>query len=94
MADHFKVIKSVVLTEKSNAASETASKFTFKVAKNANKIQIAKAVESIFDVKVATVNTMNYKGKKVRQRTANAGKKADFKKAVVTLKGDSEINFY
>jgi large subunit ribosomal protein L23 len=94
MADFYKVIKTVVLTEKSNAASENDGKYTFKVAKNANKIQIAQAVESLFDVKVAAVNTMNYTGKSVRQRTKNAGKKADYKKAVVTLKGDSEINFY
>ncbi len=91
---NYKVIKTVVLTEKSSAAMEDQNKYTFKVAKSANKIEIATAVQQIFNVKVQSVNTMNYTGKKKRQRTAMAGKKANWKKAIVTLKSGEIINLY
>ena len=91
---NYKVIKTVVLTEKSSAAMEDQNKYTFKVASSANKIEIANAVQKIFNVKVQSVNTMNYTGKKKRQRTAQAGKKADWKKAIVTLKSGEIINLY
>lgn len=91
---NYKVIKTVVLTEKSSAAMEDQNKYTFKVASSANKIEIATAVQKIFNVKVQSVNTMNYTGKKKRQRTAMAGKKANWKKAIVTLKSGEIINLY
>ena len=91
---HYDIIKTVVLTEKSSDAMESANKYTFKVAPGANKIEIATAIENVFNVKVASVNTMNYTGKKKRKRTAMAGKKADWKKAVVTLKAGEIINLY
>ena len=91
---NYKVIKTVVLTEKSSAALEDQNKYTFKVASSANKIEIATAVQQIFNVKVQSVNTMNYTGKKKRQRTAMAGKKANWKKAIVTLKSGEIINLY
>ncbi|EDM26331.1 ribosomal protein L23 [Lentisphaera araneosa HTCC2155] len=91
---NYKVIKTVVLTEKSSAAMEDQNKYTFKVASSANKIEIANAVQKIFNVKVQSVNTMNYTGKKKRQRTAMAGKKANWKKAIVTLKSGEIINLY
>jgi len=91
---NYKVIKTVVLTEKSSAAMEDQNKYTFKVASSANKIEIATAVQQIFNVKVQSVNTMNYTGKKKRQRTAMAGKKANWKKAIVTLKSGEIINLY
>lgn len=94
MADAYKIIKTVVLSEKSNALTESENKYTFKVAKTANKIEIAKAVETLFDVKVVAVNTANYAGKKKRQRTAYAGKKADWKKAVVTVKAEDSIDIF
>ena len=71
-----------------------AGKYTFKVAKNANKIEIAKAVEELFDVKVAKVNTMNVRGRKRRQGY-NVGYTPSWKKAIVTLTEDSkEIEFF
>ncbi len=91
---NYNVIKTVVLTEKSSQAMEDSNKYTFKVAKGSNKIEIANAVEKIFNVKVSSVNTMNYTGKKKRKRTAMAGKKADWKKAIVTLKAGEIINLY
>lgn len=66
-------------------------KYTFEVARNANKIEIREAIERIFDVKVAKVNTMNREGKRVRTRTGY-GKRKDIKLAVVTLReGEIEI---
>jgi large subunit ribosomal protein L23 len=74
-----------MITEKATALAEK-SKYTFKVNPKANKIEIAKAVMALFDdVKVASVNVMNYGGKKKRMRSAKLGKRPDWKKAVVTL---------
>lgn len=71
------------------------NKYTFEVDKNANKPEIKAAIEAIFDgVKVKKVRTMNYKGKKVRTRFGY-GKRADWKKAIVTLTSDSaEIEYF
>ncbi len=71
-----------------------AGKYTFEVAKNANKIEIAKAVEELFGVKVAKVNTMNCNGKN-RRMGRYEGKTPDWKKAIVTLKdGEKTIEFF
>ncbi len=59
-------------------------KYTFRVAKDANKIEIAKAVEKLFSVEVIKVNTMNCKGR-TRRMGRYEGKKADWKKAIVTI---------
>lgn len=70
------------------------NKYTFEVDKNANKPEIKQAIEAIFDgVKVEKVRTMNYPGKKVRTRFGY-GKKADWKKAIVTLTEDSQAIEY
>jgi large subunit ribosomal protein L23 len=69
-------------------------KYTFKVASDANKIDIAKAVEELFGVKVAKVNTINVSGK-MRRYGRFEGYKASWKKAVVTLTEDSKtIEFF
>ncbi len=87
------IILKPIITEKSMAGI-SLKKYTFKVAKDANKIEIAKAVESLFNVTVDKVNTMNCKGRFVRQgRTA--GYRPDWKKAIVTLSEDSKaIEFF
>ena len=69
------------------------NRYTFKVAKDANKIEIANAIEEIFDVKVAKVNTMNVKGKEKRMGRYT-GYRPDWKKAIVTLEGDKTIEFF
>lgn len=71
------------------------NKYTFEVDKNANKPEIKAAIEAIFDgVKVKKVRTMNYEGKKVRTKYGY-GKRADWKKAIVTLTDDSqEIEYF
>lgn len=87
------IIIKPIITERSMDALQTG-KYTFKVDKNANKIEIAEAVEKLFDVKVAKVNTMNCNGR-TRRVGRFVGKKADWKKAIVTLKEDSKtIEFF
>ncbi len=77
------IIKRPIVTERSSSNIEEG-KYTFEVDKNANKIQIAKAVESIFNVKVLNVNTVTVRGKNKRVG-ANQGKTSDWKKAIVTI---------
>lgn len=77
------IIVKPIITEKSSS-SISEGKYTFKVAKKATKVQIANAVEALFDVKVLSVNTMTVKGKEKRVG-ANSGKRPDWKKAIVTI---------
>lgn len=84
------VIKSLVRTEKSTLY-EPQSKYLFLVAKSANKIQIKRAVEEAYKVKVKNVNTLISQGKMKRVRY-QIGKTPDFKKAMVTLKAGQKID--
>jgi large subunit ribosomal protein L23 len=86
-----KVLKTVRLTEKSNAQSAEFGQYTFEVFTNASKPAIAAAVESTFKVTVKRVNVQNYLGKNTRGRSGRPGKKSDFKKAIVTLKAGDKI---
>ena len=86
------IVKQILLTEKGTRLSELENKYLFKVAINSNKVEIKKAVEELLDVKVIAVNTMRRKGKKKRERTANYGKTAAWKRAVVTLHEDDKIS--
>ena len=84
----YDIIRRPIITEQS--MDQVADrKYTFEVAKDANKIEIKKAVEEIFKVEVEKVTTMNYDGKPKRQGVF-AGKRADWKKAVVKLKEGSK----
>ncbi|MGN0211935.1 MAG: 50S ribosomal protein L23 [Muribaculaceae bacterium] len=86
-----------IVTEKANAISEKLNRYTFKVSPRANKYQIKSLVESLYGVKVTSVNTMNYEGKRKTRYTKSGiinGKVAAFKKAVVTLAEGETINFY
>jgi large subunit ribosomal protein L23 len=83
------IIKKVQITEKGTRL-QAQNKYLLQVHPQANKIEIRKAVEQFFKVGVTAVNTMNYDGKRKRERTASFGKRADWKRAIVTLKeGDS-----
>ena len=86
------IVKQILLTEKGTRLSELENKYLFKVAINSNKLELKKAVEELLDVKVIAVNTMRRKGKKKRERTANYGKTAAWKRAVVTLHEDDKIS--
>lgn len=89
----FDIIVSPVLTEKSYDGIANKS-YTFRVAVDATKTQIKVAVEDIFGVKVAKVNTMNVDGK-LKRMGKNAGKTSAYKKAIVQLKADSKpIEFF
>lgn len=89
----YDIIRKPVITEKSmNAMAD--KKYTFIVQINANKVQIKKAVEEIFGVKVEKVQTLRTMGK-TKRMGVHVGKRADFKKAVVTLTEDSKnIEFF
>lgn len=87
------IVLKPVITEKSMDELQ-AGKYTFKVATDANKAEIKKAVEVLFGVKVAKVNTMNCNGKEKRVGRF-VGKTSDWKKAIVTLTEDSKtIEFF
>ncbi len=85
------VLKTVVLTEKSNRLSAELGQYTFEVFKNANKHAIAEAVEKTFKVTVRRVNTLNYQGKNKRGRSGQPSMTSDYKKAIVTLKAGDKI---
>lgn len=87
------IIIAPVITEKSMSGIAD-KKYAFKVARDANKYQIADAVEALFKVSVAKVNTMNVRGRAKRMGRYE-GKTAAWKKAIVTLKADSKpIEFF
>lgn len=88
----YDVIKRPSITEKSTLQQELYGKVVFKVNKDANKIEIKKAVEDLFNVKVASVQTASMRGKKKRVGLKSFGKTKDWKKAYVTL-SEGEINF-
>ena len=86
------IIIAPVVTEKSNNDMQEG-KYTFKVNKKATKVEIARAVEKLFGVKVLKVNTMNVDGKTKRVRYV-AGKTPDWKKAIVTIDTNPETVSY
>lgn len=86
------VVKKILLTEKGTRLSEEQNQYLFRVAKAANKLEIKKAVEELFNVRVMAVNTMCRKGKKKRLRAAKFGTTASWKRAVVTLHEEDSIN--
>ncbi|RMD86822.1 MAG: 50S ribosomal protein L23 [Calditrichaeota bacterium] len=86
-----------LLTEKMLDLQEKANKYAFQVARDANKIEIKKAVEAKFGVLVEHVRTMNVKGKSKRMNTRRGitrGRRSNWKKAIVTLKEGYSIDFF
>ena len=86
-----------IVTEKSTKLGEKFHRYAFRVEKDANRLQIKKAIEAAYNVKVEDVNTATLPGKmKVRQTKQGVarGMKASYKKAYVTLKEGQEIDFY
>ena len=71
---------------------EAHDKYVFRVAPAANKIEIKKAIETLFKKKVASVNTAQVEGKKKRERRADFGRRAHWKKAIVTLAAGEKID--
>ena len=94
MKNVYDIIRRPVITEQS-MADVADKKYVFMVDINANKTEIKAAVEAVFGVKVAKVNTIRMQGKVKRMGAQPAGKRADYKKAVVTLTADSKtIEFF
>ena len=87
-----KVLLSPVISEKSTRVADSHRQFVFKVDKRASKPDVRKAVELMFDVKVDNVQTSNMRGKIKRHGNAT-GKRADWKKAYVTLAEGHDIDF-
>lgn len=91
------IILKPIISEKMTATGEKMSRYGFFVEKKANKLQIKKAVELLYGVQVKDVNTMNYEGKIKSRGTRSGvqlGKRADFKKAIITLAEGETIDFY
>ena len=92
MKDIFQVIKKIQLSEKATLLSELNNEYVFKVDPRANKLEIKEAVEKLFGKKVVRVRTANYQGKKKRERRADFGRTAHWKKAIVKLKEGETID--
>jgi large subunit ribosomal protein L23 len=92
MKDQYDILETVVLSEKATLLSEKHNQYVFRVNRNANKIQIKQAVEQIFKKKVTDVNTARFDGKKKRERRADFGRTAHWKKAIITLKAGEKLD--
>jgi len=90
LRDSYAIVKHPVITEKATDVAADGA-YTFEVARDANKIEIRKAIESIYRVKVTGVNTMRVKGK-LRRMGRNVGRTPDWKKAIVTLADGHKID--
>ena len=92
------IIIKPIITEKQTAITDkTPSRFGFRVSPDANKLEIKKAVETMYDVTVVDVNTMNYRGKRKSRYTKSgiiSGRQTSYKKAIVTLKDGEIIDFF
>ncbi|GAD05009.1 50S ribosomal protein L23 [Porphyromonas crevioricanis] len=92
------IIIKPIISEKMTAITEKMpQRYAFRVSPTANKIEIAKAIEAMYNVKVESVNTMRYTGKSKNRYTRSGlieGRAASFKKAVVTLKEGDVIDFF
>ncbi|MBM4376565.1 MAG: 50S ribosomal protein L23 [Deltaproteobacteria bacterium] len=91
-AEHI-VKRPILLTEKASRLREDTNQYMFEVAGTANKIQIKRAIEQLFSVKVTSVNTLNQRGK-FRRMGRGHGKLPNWKKAIVTLAQGASISFY
>jgi len=93
MRPYSQVILRPLLTEKNAGLKETRNKVVFEVASDANKIEIKNAVEEAFKVSVLAVNVLNVQGK-LKRLGRNMGRRRSWKKAIVTLKEGSTIEFF
>lgn len=92
MKDIFQVIDTIQLSEKATLLTELNNEYVFRVDKRANKLEIKQAVEKLFGKKVVSVRTANYQGKKKRERRADFGRTAHWKKAFVKLADGESID--
>ncbi len=88
---HYQILRKPVVTEKSSGDMASRNAYHFRVPVDANKVEIRQAVEALFEVKVTSVNTLHVRGK-ARRRGYVAGKKPDWKKAMVVLADGQTID--
>jgi large subunit ribosomal protein L23 len=93
MKEAQKIVRRPMITEKSTRQKEEGRQYVFEVDRDANKIEIQSAIERLFKVKVLQVRTSNVLGK-VKRLGRRYGKRADWKKAIVTLKEGDRIDFF
>lgn len=91
--NQYDVVVRPIVTEKSSLLKEGGNQYVFEVARGANKIEIAKAVEQLFKVQVLSVRVMNMEGK-TRRLGKHSGKKPDWRKAIVKLNPKDKIPFF
>jgi large subunit ribosomal protein L23 len=91
--NQYDIVLKPIVTEKSSLAKETGNQYVFEVARHANKIEIAKAVERLFKVKVLAVRVMNMEGK-TRRLGKHSGKRSDWRKAIVKIGPKDKISFF
>jgi len=90
---NYDIIHRPIITEKTNIQKEESNKVTFEVDRRANRVEIKRAIEKIFNVHVATVRTMQVKGK-VKRRGRIEGRRKNWKKAIVTMLPGERIDFF
>ncbi|MEE8479782.1 MAG: 50S ribosomal protein L23 [Desulfobacterales bacterium] len=90
---HYDIIKRPLITEKTNIQKEDYNQITFEVDRRANRVEIKRAIEKLFNVRVSTIRTIQVKGKK-KQRGRVIGKRKDWKKAIATLMPGERIDFF
>jgi len=93
MRDARSIVIRPVVTERSTDLADGQNTYTFVVARDANKIEIRKAIETMFGVRVEDVRTMNYRGK-VRRVGRSVGRRPGYKKALVKLAEGERIDVY
>jgi large subunit ribosomal protein L23 len=93
MREPQEIIQAPLITEKGSLLGETTNQVLFKVRPDANKVEVKKAVETLFKVKVVKVRMIRYLGK-IRRVGRNAGRLPQWKKAYVTLKEGDKIDFF
>jgi large subunit ribosomal protein L23 len=93
MTLQYEIIRRPLVTEKTSIQKEAANQLTFEVDRKANRIEIRRAIEQIFNVRVAKVRTLQVRGK-FKRRGRILGKRRDWKKAIVTLRPGERIEFF
>jgi len=93
MTKYYEIIKAPIITEQSTQLIESQNRYTFKVEKSANKVEIKKAIEAIFNVKVLSVNTVNVLPK-FKRMGKYEGYKSAYKKAIVKITEGQKIDAF
>jgi large subunit ribosomal protein L23 len=91
--NEYSIVRKPIITEKTTLLKDSVNQYVFEVQRDANKIEIKKAIEKLFKVKVLSVHVSNFEGKKKRLGRF-VGKKSDWKKAIVKLSAKDKITIF